>query len=293
MRRSQATPAEAHHHAGKAPRPPLFGGEGGDVDIALLEDAVFGQKAFQVVDRLQERIEEVPDVVQQLLRQVLVDAADAEIGGVQARAASTLVERHHLLAVLEPPQRWRQRADVHRLGGDVEDMGEEPAHLGIEHADKLAADRHGDAEQLFGGQAEGVLLVHRRDVVEPVEIGHGLMVGLVLDQLFGAAVQQAHMRIGAGDDLAVELQHQAQDAVGRRMLRAEIDIEVADLCLSHARRLRSNATIRARQFGSATAEKPSPWPSPCTGLPHADTASSLVFLRFLVAGQYGRIALPR
>jgi hypothetical protein len=58
-----------------------------------------------------------------------------------------------------------------------------------------------------------MLLVHRRDVVEPVEIGQRLQIGLVLDQLLGAAMQQADMRIDALDDLAVELQHQAQHAV--------------------------------------------------------------------------------
>ena len=66
-----------------------------------------------------------------------------------------------------------------------------------------------------------MLLVHRRDIIEPVEIGHRLQIGLGLDQLFGAAMQQADMRIDALDDFAVELQHQAQarrappDAAGR------------------------------------------------------------------------------
>ena len=73
-----------------------------------------------------------------------------------------------------------------------------------------------------------MLLVHRRDIVEPVEIGHGLQIGLVLDQLLGAAVKQADMRIDALDDLPVELQHQPQHAVRGRMLRPEIDVEVAD-----------------------------------------------------------------
>jgi len=48
-----------------------------------------------------------------------------------------------------------------------------------------------------------VLLVHRRDVIEPVEIGDRPAVGFVLDQLLGAAMQQADMRIDAGDDFAV------------------------------------------------------------------------------------------
>ena len=42
------------------------------------------------------------------------------------------------------------------------------------------------------------------------------------------------MRIDALDDLAVELQHEAQHAVRRRMLRPEIDGEVADVrCSCH------------------------------------------------------------
>ena len=73
-----------------------------------------------------------------------------------------------------------------------------------------------------------MLLVHRRDVVEPVEIRDRLQIGLVLDQLLGAAMQQPDMRIDALDDLAVELQHQPQHAVRRRMLRPEIDGEVAE-----------------------------------------------------------------
>jgi hypothetical protein len=44
---------------------------------------------------------------------------------------------------------------------------------------------------------------------------------LRLDQLLGAAMQQADMRIDALDHLAVELEHEAQHAVRGRMLRAE------------------------------------------------------------------------
>ena len=74
-----------------------------------------------------------------------------------------------------------------------------------------------------------MLLVHRRDIVEPVEIGQRLQIGLGLDQLLGAAMQQADMRVDALDDFAVQLQHKAQHAMRRRMLRAEVDGEVADV----------------------------------------------------------------
>ena len=97
-----------------------------------------------------------------------------------------------------------------------------------------------------------MLLVHRRDIVEPVEIGQRLQIGLVLDQLLGAAMEQPDMRIDALDHLAVELEHEAQHAVGRRVLRPEIDGEVAVLGFG-VRRTRSVASVSSRNMAAAFA----------------------------------------
>ena len=63
-------------------------------------------------------------------------------------------------------------------------------------ADPLGALWDIDAEQLLDGQRVGLLVTHHRHVVEPVEVGQRLRVGLVLDQLLSAAVQQADVRVG-------------------------------------------------------------------------------------------------
>ena len=102
-------------------------------------------------------------------------------------------------------------------------MREQTADLGIENADELAAARNLDVEQLLDAETEGMLLIHRRAIVEPVEIGHVLQIGPRLHQLLGAAMQEADMRIDALDHFAVELEDQAQHAMRRRMLRAEVD----------------------------------------------------------------------
>ena len=115
-------------------------------------------------------------------------------------------------------------------------MRQQPADLAIEHADELGAARDRNAEQALDRQRVGVLLVHRRDIVEPIEIGHVLQIGARLHQLLGAAMQQADMRIDALDHFAVELQHQPQHAVRRRMLRPEVDREVAEVLFGHGRR---------------------------------------------------------
>ena len=117
-------------------------------------------------------------------------------------------------------------------------MRQNAADLGIKNADQLPALGHLDFEQAFDGDREGVLLVHRRNVVEPIEIRHGLKIGLRFDQLLGAAMQQADMRVDTLDDFAVELKHEPQNAMRGRVLRAEVDVEVADGGFRHTFRLR-------------------------------------------------------
>jgi len=112
-------------------------------------------------------------------------------------------------------------------------MAEQAADLRIEHPDQLAAQRHLDTQKPFDREGEGVLLIHRRDVVETIEIRNGLKVGLVLDQLLGATMQQPDMRVDARHEFSVELKNQAQHAVCRRVDRAEVDGEVADFGFAH------------------------------------------------------------
>ena len=146
-------------------------------------------------------------VVEHAGRQVLVHAAGAEVVRVHARAADALVELHQLLALLEAPQR-RRHARRRPCAKVVTFSRWFRMRVISANSTRMycAALRHLDAQQLLDRQREGVLLVHRRDVVEPVEVRHRLQVGLVLDQLLGAAMQQADMRIGALDDLAVHLE---------------------------------------------------------------------------------------
>src|SRR4029450_2405225 len=112
-------------------------------------------------------------------------------------------------------------------------MREQAPNLAVEHADELPALGHRDAEQLLGCQAEGVLLVHRRDIIEPVEGGQRLAGGPVPDPLLGPAVQKTDMRVDALDHLTVELQYETQDPVSRRMLGPEIEGEIAQGGFGH------------------------------------------------------------
>ena len=98
-----------------------------DVDVAHLEDAVLGQQPVDVVEHLGEVLRPGVDVVEEAVGQVLVDAAGPEVGGVHPRARGPLVEDEELLALLEAPERRRQRAHVHGAGGDVQEVVQDRA----------------------------------------------------------------------------------------------------------------------------------------------------------------------
>ena len=211
----------------------LVGGDHPDVHGALLEDPVLGQQGLAIIDETGEVIGPPMDVLGQPGWHVEGDAARAEIVHVHARAAYPLAELHQPLAFLEAPQHGRHGAHVHGIRAHVEDVAEDAPDFGVEHADVLGPGRHLDPEKLLHGKGERVLLVLRGDVVEAVEIGYRLEVTLVLDKLFRAPVQEPDVGVGALDDLAVHLQHQAQHAVGGGMLRPEVEGEVLDLGLGH------------------------------------------------------------
>ena len=147
--------------------------------------------------------------------------------------------------------------------------------LGEEHAQILRADRHLEVEQLLDREHIAVLHAHRRAIIEPVEIGQRLQIGLVLDQLLGAAVEQADVRIDPLDDLAVELHHQPQHAVRRRVLRAEVDRVVGD---RRRRRWSARPSLGAAAISSSTMSARLRSAPACAGAGSALGASGAVAL---------------
>ncbi len=152
---------------------------------------------------------------------------------MHARTGNRLVGVHQVFPFAEGVQRHGHGAHVQGVTTNPQQMIEDTGHF-IEHgADVLAPLRHLYAEQLFGGQAVGVLVAHHGHVVETVHIRNGLHPGARLGQLLGSAVQEADMRIGTLDNFAVQLQNHPQNAVRRRVLRAEVEGEITNI--SHGR----------------------------------------------------------
>ncbi len=94
-------------------------------------------------------------------------------------------------------------------------------------------------EQCLGGQREDELVVQRRQVVHTRDVRRALDVGELLAGLLHAGVQVADDGLGTQHGLALELHHDAEHAMGRRVLRthvddhrlvlAELDVDIAEV----------------------------------------------------------------
>ena len=175
-------------------------------------------------------------------------AAGPEIGRMHARARCAFEEVEAILANFEQPQVGRHRAHVHHMAAQVQHVIADAREFREEHAQILRAQRHFQVQQLFDRQNIAMLHAERRAIVEPVEIGQRLQIGLVLDQLFGAAVQQADMRVASLDDFAVQLHDEAQNAVRRGVLRTEVDRVILDLGVTIGRIGRVGAMVQFIQI---------------------------------------------
>jgi hypothetical protein len=129
---------------------------------------------------------------------------------------------------MEAIQKYGHRADIQSVRAQPQQVIKQTGDFIEHYADILSPQRHLDASQFFDGQHIRVLVAHHRYVVQPVHIGQRLQESLVLGELFGGAVQQSDVRIGALDHLAVQFQHEAQYTVRGRMLRPEVHGVVFD-----------------------------------------------------------------
>ena len=195
----------------------------------MLEDAVVGNKADSIAEQFRQAgIAPFSNIGEQLERHVLVDATRAEPCAVHACTRCTFEEVEAILAQLEHPQVRGHRTDVHDVRTEVEHVVADARQFGKKHAQILPAQWHFEVEQLLDRQHIAIFHAQRRAVIEPVEIGQSLQVRLILDQLFGPAMQQTDMRVHTLDDFAIKFHDKAENAVCSRVLRTEVDRVILD-----------------------------------------------------------------
>ena len=200
--------------------------ERADADHAVHEDAIAGEQAVDLVQHLARLLERGPDLRLESLRQVGPHTTHAAVRDGEPRARDVFDQLPEELARLDHIEEDGERAQLHGRGADAREVIAHARDLRHDRADVLAALGDVDAEELFDGVGVREVVDERRDVVEPVGVGNRVVPAADLAILFERAMQVADLDVGLADDLAIELGHDADDAVHGGMRGPQADGQV-------------------------------------------------------------------
>ena len=161
-----------------------------------------------------------------------------------------LEQAQRVLALAPAVDHHRHRAEVHAVGGLEQEVRRDAVELDEQHADPHRPLGELEVEEPFDREREHQLVRQRRRVVHARHVGGALHVGELLTGLLHAGVQVADDGLGPQHGLAVELHHDAQHAVGRRVLGPHVeDHRVVDV---GPRPARQHELLRTRLAGERT-----------------------------------------
>ena len=127
------------------------------------------------------------------------------------------------VAVAEAVEEHRHRAQIEGGGAQPDQVRVEPVELHVDDAQILGARRDLEVEHLLDAAAEGLHVEEVGEVVHPLDERDRLPIRLVLAVLLDARVDVSHDRLEVDHGLALERDEEAKDAVGRGVMRAEVD----------------------------------------------------------------------
>ena len=196
------------HRAGKAPFDRIFLRNNRDIDIALLKNTVVDNKRHRIFKQAGHAIiQPFSDVGQQLQRHILMHAARTEPSRMHTCTTRPFIKAHDVFANFIQPQGRCHRANVNDMVRNIQCMVLYPSQLSKQHPQILGAERHFQVQQLLDSEHIAMLHRHRRRVIQTVKIGQSLQIGLILYQLFRAAMQKTDMRVKPLDDFTIQLHH--------------------------------------------------------------------------------------
>jgi hypothetical protein len=125
----------AQHRAGDAQGHAAGQVEVTDADHAALDDGVLVDEQLELADALADLGHQLADLVDRAGRQVLGDAAGADVGVVHPQAGDHLDDLEDPLALAETDGHDRRGAHLHATGADAHQVRGDPGELHHEDPD--------------------------------------------------------------------------------------------------------------------------------------------------------------
>ena len=190
----------------------------------LPEDGVAGDQGLVLVDVVGEGLGHLGDQGVELVGHVGEQPPHPDERGVHPHPAHQLVDVQDLLPLPPGVDEGGGGAEVEGAGPVPDQVAGDPGQLAHDHPQVLRPRRDLDAQQPLRRQGEAEVVAERREVVHPVRVGDALLVVVPLEVLLEAGVQEADVRPAAAHDLAVQVQHQAEHAVGGGVLGPHVQL---------------------------------------------------------------------
>ena len=185
---------------------------------------------MEVCESLGQPVDEPSNVFEEIrtrFGEVPNDTAESEIVEHESLAGQIFEDVLDALALLDRVHKRRREipTDIERVRSDGEHMREDAAEFGGHRPDHLRVFRYLNIGQILGRSRVGPLVEQpRRDVVPAVGVRHDLVaIRAVLAHLLLTAVEVADVGFEVDHLLAVENGLDVEHAVGRRVVRADVE----------------------------------------------------------------------
>ena len=215
------------HRPGQAPVDGVLRRHRTDTAAAGDDHLVVRHQAVYVSDTPAHRAQDLTTTLAEVIRHVPGHTAGAEVGVHHPLPGDLLKQVLDYLPIAEGiHEGGTEHADVRAEGAHEHVVAGDAVQLRQDDADVVGPLRRFDAGQLLHGQHVAELGVELGQVIGAVLIADRLAVVAVLGQLLSAAVHVADDRVHVHHLLAIDGEHHSEHAVGSRVLRPHVDVDV-------------------------------------------------------------------
>ena len=158
---------------------------------------------LDVVHIFRDVVEQLPRARDEVGRNVVRDSADTDVAHCQTPAAAGFDEIVYFFARPECVPEVADRAKVHQIRADANQVVRDAAELRQDHANILGALGDFDAEHLLDRHGICDAVHHRGHVVQPIGERNHLPIHVRFRHLLETAMQISNLGIGIDDPLAV------------------------------------------------------------------------------------------
>ena len=213
---TQAGPREAKING-------LFGGNCAHVLQAGQKNLVEGENSVALLHIFAKQRKQVCNELLEVIGQVFLDPADAEVVVHHAGAGNGFKHRLDAFPSAEGEHGGSHCPGVQTDCTNVQQMAGDAVQFAKNDPDVLRPLRHFQVHQLFHRLAVHQFIVEVGYVIQPVKKRDYLVILLSLAQLFRAPVQVADVRLDVDYLLPVNPQHHAKHPVGGRVLWPHVE----------------------------------------------------------------------